>query len=100
MADSIRTFGDPVLKTKAQPVADVDGKARRLVDKMFGALYGTDNGLALAAPQIGVQKQVVVWDSTISGLNTVLGSSPKSQTTTCFCTPICGAARARPLSVP
>ena len=62
MADPIRTFGDPVLKTKAQPVADVDGKARRLVDKMFGALYGTDNGLALAAPQIGVQKQVVVWD--------------------------------------
>ncbi|MET0460321.1 MAG: peptide deformylase, partial [Ilumatobacteraceae bacterium] len=62
MADSIRTFGDPVLKTKAQPVSDIDGKARRLVDKMFGSLYDTDNGLALAAPQIGVQKQVVVWD--------------------------------------
>jgi peptide deformylase len=62
MAESIRTFGDPVLTTKAAPVADVDGKARRLVDKMFGALYATDNGLALAAPQIGVQKRVVVWD--------------------------------------
>ena len=62
MAEQIRTFGDPVLKTKAAPVADVDGKARRLVDKMFGSLYATDNGLALAAPQIGVQKQVVVWD--------------------------------------
>ena len=58
----IRTFGDPVLKSKALPVADVDGKAVRLVDEMFGALYSTDNGLALAAPQIGVQKQVVVWD--------------------------------------
>ena len=63
MAESIRTFGDPVLKTKAQPVDDIDGKARRLVDKMFGALYGTENGLALAAPHIGVQKQVVVWPS-------------------------------------
>ena len=62
MAEQIRTFGDPVLKSKAAPVADVDGKALRLVDKMFGALYTTDNGLALAAPQIGVQKQVVVWD--------------------------------------
>jgi peptide deformylase len=62
MAEQIRTYGDPVLKTKAAPVADVDGKALRLVDKMFGALYTTDNGLALAAPQIGVQKQVVVWD--------------------------------------
>ena len=34
----------------------------RLVDKMFGTLYDSDNGLALAAPQIGVQKQVFVWD--------------------------------------
>ena len=62
MAEQIRTFGDPVLNSRAVPVSDVDGKALRLVDKMFGALYGTDNGLALAAPQIGVQKQVVVWD--------------------------------------
>jgi len=62
MAYEIRTFGDPVLKSKAAPVADIDGKAVRLVDDMFGALYGSDNGLALAAPQIGVQKRVFVWD--------------------------------------
>ena len=34
----------------------------RLVDEMFQSLYTCGNGLALAAPQIGVQKQVVVWD--------------------------------------
>jgi len=62
VAKQIRTFGDPVLKSKAVPVADVDAKAIRLVDDMFDSLYTTDNGLALAAPQIGVQKQVVVWD--------------------------------------
>lgn len=62
MVQQIRTFGDPVLKTKAAPVRDIDAKAVRLVDEMFDSLYGTDNGLALAAPQIGVQKQVVVWD--------------------------------------
>ncbi|MFM8267495.1 MAG: peptide deformylase [Ilumatobacteraceae bacterium] len=62
MAQRIRTFGDPVLKTAAAPVADVDGKVARLVDDMFDTLYETDSGLALAAPQIGVQKQVVVWD--------------------------------------
>ena len=62
MAKQIRTFGDPVLKSKALAVADVDAKAVRLVDDMFDSLYSTDNGLALAAPQIGVQKQVVVWD--------------------------------------
>lgn len=62
MAQKIRTFGDPVLKTQATPVADVDGKAIRLVDEMFKTLFTSGNGLALAAPQIGVQKQVVVWD--------------------------------------
>jgi peptide deformylase len=62
MAQQIRTFGDPVLKSKAAPVTDVDGKAVRLVDEMFNSLYTCGNGLALAAPQIGVQKQVVVWD--------------------------------------
>ena len=62
MAQQIRTFGDPVLKTKASSVSEVDGKIARLVDDMFDALYSTDTGVALAAPQIGVQKQVVVWD--------------------------------------
>ena len=62
MAYSIRRFGDPVLKTEAAPVGDIDGKVVRLVDDMFTTLYRSDNGLALAAPQIGVQKQVFVWD--------------------------------------
>ena len=62
MSYTIRTYGDPVLKSKALPVANVDGKVIRLVDDMFDTLVDTGNGLALAAPQIGVQKQVVVWD--------------------------------------
>ena len=39
MSAPIRTFGDPVLKSKAAPVADIDGKAMRLVDEMFESLY-------------------------------------------------------------
>ena len=62
MAYSIRTFGDPVLKTQAAPITNVDGKLVRLVDDMFTTLYDSGNGIALAAPQIGVQKQVFVWD--------------------------------------
>lgn len=62
MAQKIRTFGDPVLRTQALAVADVDGRVARLVDDMFDTLYESDSGIALAAPQIGVQKQVVVWD--------------------------------------
>ena len=62
MSYKIRTYGDPVLKSKAAPVENVDGKIIRLVDDMFDTLIDSGNGLALAAPQIGVQKQVVVWD--------------------------------------
>ena len=62
MSYQIRTYGDPVLKSKAARVDDVDGKVVRLVDGMFDKLEHTEYGLALAAPQIGVQKQVVVWD--------------------------------------
>lgn len=62
MAYAIRTYGDPVLKAKASAVADIDGKIARLVDDMFETLYESDSGIALAAPQIGVQKQIVVWD--------------------------------------
>jgi peptide deformylase len=62
MSYQIRMFGDPVLKSQAAPVADIDGKIVRLVDDMFETLGESDNGLALAAPQIGVQKQIFVWD--------------------------------------
>jgi peptide deformylase len=43
-------------------VTEIDGKIARLVDDMFDTLYNSDSGLALAAPQIGVQKQIFVWD--------------------------------------
>ena len=62
MAHRIRTYGDPVLKTKAAEVTDINGKVARLVDDMFDTLYESDSGIALAAPQIGVQKQIFVWD--------------------------------------
>ena len=62
MAFQIRTYGDPVLKTKAAEVTEIDGKVARLVEEMFDTLYTSDSGIAIAAPQVGVQKQVFVWD--------------------------------------
>ena len=38
MSYTIRTYGDPVLKTVASAVDDVDGKVIRLVDAMFDTL--------------------------------------------------------------
>ena len=62
MAHAIRTYGDPVLKTPAAAVNDINGKVARLVDDMFDTLYSSDSGIGLSAPQIGVQKQIFVWE--------------------------------------
>lgn len=62
MAHEIRTFGDPVLKSEAAPITDVDGKLVAFVGEMFESLEASGNGVALAAPQIGVRKQIFVWD--------------------------------------
>jgi peptide deformylase len=62
MAYEIRTYGDPVLKAKAAEVVEIDGKVARLVDDMFATLYKSDSGIGLAAPQVGVQKKIFVWD--------------------------------------
>jgi peptide deformylase len=57
----IRLFGDPVLKTVAAEVDDIDGKLVRLADEMLEAMYDAP-GLGLAAPQVGVRKQLFVYD--------------------------------------
>jgi len=62
MTYEIRTFGDPVLLTQASAVTDIDGKLVRLVEGMFETLYQSDSGIGLAAPQVGVQRQIFVWD--------------------------------------
>jgi peptide deformylase len=57
----IRTFGDPVLKAVAEPVTNIDEKLVRLTEEMFEVMYKAP-GIGLAATQIGVQRQVFVYD--------------------------------------
>jgi peptide deformylase len=61
MAHEIRIFGDPVLKTTAAPVTDIDGKLVALTTEMLDVMYEAP-GIGLAAPQIGIQKSIFVWD--------------------------------------
>jgi peptide deformylase len=61
VANEIRVYGDPVLRTKAAEVDDIDGKLRVLADGMVEAMYAAP-GLGLAAPQVGIQKQMFVYD--------------------------------------
>ena len=63
MVREILIWPDPILKKKASPVADVNDSVRALVNDMFETMYSAD-GVGLAAPQIGVLKNVIVLDTT------------------------------------
>ena len=57
----IRIIGDPVLRRRAADVDNVDGTLVRIVEGMVETMYSAD-GIGLAAPQVGVQKRLFVWD--------------------------------------
>ncbi len=56
----IRLFGDPVLRTPAEPVTDFDAELRRLVADLTETMQDAP-GLGLAAPQIGVGLRVFTY---------------------------------------
>jgi peptide deformylase len=56
----IRRYGDPVLKSKATPVATFDDALRAQVQRM-GGLMNDALGVGLAAPQIGISQRLLVY---------------------------------------
>ncbi len=59
---SIRQYGDPVLRQRASVVDSIDGTLKQLADDMTQTMYEAP-GVGLAAPQVGVQKRVFVYDT-------------------------------------
>ncbi|MBL1146296.1 MAG: peptide deformylase [Pseudomonadota bacterium] len=57
----IYTAPDPVLKRVASPVDKVDDALRRQMDDMLETMYD-DDGIGLAAPQVGISNRVLVID--------------------------------------
>ncbi len=56
----IRTWGDPVLKTRAKEVTTITDEIRSLVADMFETMQAEGNGVGLAANQVGVAKRIFV----------------------------------------
>ena len=54
-------LGDRVLRQAAKRIAKVDDEIRQLVREMLQTMYSED-GIGLAAPQLGIQKQLIVID--------------------------------------
>lgn len=57
----VRTLGDDILYKKCKPVKDMTPRLAQLIEDMFETMY-TNSGVGLAAPQVGILKQVVVID--------------------------------------
>lgn len=55
----LRIYGDPVLRAKAKAVRAVDEAIRPFLADMFDTMLAED-GVGLAAPQVGVSRQVLV----------------------------------------
>ncbi|MCB0353476.1 MAG: peptide deformylase [Bdellovibrionales bacterium] len=57
----VRKFPDPVLREKCGPVETFDSELFQLLDDMAETMYA-ENGIGLAAPQVGVSQQITVID--------------------------------------
>ena len=58
----IHTLGDRVLRQPAKRISKVDEEVRQLVRQMLQTMYSSD-GIGLAAPQVAVNKQLIVIDT-------------------------------------
>lgn len=54
-------LGDRVLRQPAKRISKIDNEIRQLVREMLQTMY-TEDGIGLAAPQVGVHKQLLVVD--------------------------------------
>lgn len=57
----IHYLGDRVLRQPAKRIAKVDDKIRQTIKEMLQTMYSAD-GIGLAAPQVGIHKQLIVID--------------------------------------
>ncbi len=58
----VRTYTDPVLREECQPVTEFGEPLRKLVLDMAETMYAED-GVGLAAPQVGINQQLIVLDT-------------------------------------
>jgi len=68
----IRAFGDPVLRQRAAEITALDASLAQLAADMLDTMYDAP-GVGLAAPQVGVQRRMFVYDiNDGNGPNTVI----------------------------
>ena len=57
----IKKYPDPVLKKRAKEVKEIEEEERKLIRDMIETMYA-NQGVGLAAPQVGVLKRIIIVD--------------------------------------
>ncbi len=73
---NIRTYGDSCLTKECKPVKEMNYKLQVLIEDMLDTMYEA-NGVGLAAPQVGILKQVVVIDISEDGDSPIILINPQ-----------------------
>ena len=73
---NIRTYGDNCLAKECKPVKEMNRKLQVLIEDMLDTMYEA-NGVGLAAPQVGILKQVVVIDVSPEGDSPIILINPE-----------------------
>lgn len=60
---NVLSYPNPKLREVAQPVTEFDDKLQKIVDDMLETMYA-DEGIGLAATQVGINKSIIVIDLT------------------------------------
>ena len=72
----IRTIGDEILTMNARPVKEMTPRIETLIEDMLDTMYEAQ-GVGLAAPQVGVLKQIVVIDVSEEGNQPIVLINPE-----------------------
>ena len=73
---NIRTIGDEILEHVTKPVKFITPRTAILIGDMLDTMYES-GGIGLAAPQVGVLKQIVVIDVTEEGNEPIVLINPE-----------------------
>lgn len=67
----LHKYGSSVLREKASAVCKIDDEIKQMALDMIDTMYA-EGGVGLAAPQIGVSKQIIIIDSEEKGVITLV----------------------------
>lgn len=58
---NVRKMGDPILRKRSREVEKIDDRVLEILNDMAETMYD-DNGIGIAAPQVGILKRLVTVD--------------------------------------